>query len=119
MGTELIYMKKDNRLEEQHADLEHLIRVLMSKPDTHKTDEDTRKEEKLIKKLVEIVSQRNEIVDCLEMDRLRELEEDTAIEDHLSDYAAVQPTQAQKKGLIKILKRKKKKKDKDKDDEKD
>ena len=40
--TELIYMKKDNRLEEQHADLEHQIRVLMSKPDTHKTDEDTR-----------------------------------------------------------------------------
>lgn len=40
--TELIYMKKDNRLEEQHADLEHQIRVLMSKPDTQKTEDDVR-----------------------------------------------------------------------------
>lgn len=122
--TELIYMKKDNRLEEQHADLEHQIRVLMSKPDTHKTDEDTRKEEKLIKKLVEIVSQRNEIVDCLEMDRLRELEEDTAIEDHMSSYAAVQPTEEITKKslaakLLRIRNKKKKKKQKDVDSEKD
>jgi len=122
--TELIYMKKDNRLEEQHADLEHQIRVLMSKPDTHKTDEDTRKEEKLIKKLVEIVSQRNEIVDCLEMDRLRELEEDTAIEDHMSSYAAVQPTEEITKKslaakLLRIKNKKKKKKQKDVENEKD
>lgn len=115
--TELIYMKKDNRLEEMHADCEYQIRVLMSKPECMRTDDDKMSEERLIAKLVEIVTQRNEIVDCLEMDRLRELDEDTAIEDHLSDYAAVQPTQAGKKGLIKILKRKKKKKDKD--DEKD
>jgi len=117
--TELIYMKKENRLEELHADCEYQIRILMSKPECMRTDDDKMSEERLIAKLVEIVTQRNEIVDCLEMDRLRELDEDTAIEDHLSDYAAVQPTQAQKKGLIKILKRKKKKKDKDKDDEKD
>merc|ERR1712142_121951 len=97
--TELIYMKKDNRLEEQHADLEHQIRVLMSKPDTHKTDDDKMSEERLIAKLVEVVTQRNEIVDCLEMDRLRELDEDTAIEDHMSDYAAVKPTEFPKKGL--------------------
>ena len=29
--TELIYMKKENRLEEQYADLEYQIRILMSK----------------------------------------------------------------------------------------
>merc|ERR1712098_132624 len=115
--TELIYMKKENRLEEMHADCEYQIRVLMAKPECQRTDDDKVSEERLITKLVEIVTQRNEIVDCLEMDRLRPLDEDTAIEDHMSDYAAVQPTQAGKKGLIKILKRKKKKKDKD--DEKD
>merc|ERR1711972_660320 len=115
--TELIYMKKENRLEEQHADCEYQIRGIMSKPECQRTEEDKKKEDLLISKLIEIVGLRNEIVDCLEMDRLRELDEDTAIEDHLSDYAAVQPTQAGKKGLIKILKRKKKKKDKD--DEKD
>jgi len=119
--TELIYMKKDNRLEEQHADLEHQIRVLMCKPETQKTEQDNRKEEMLIKKLVEVVSLRNEIVDCLEMDRLRELEEDNAIEDHMSNYAAVQPVeQISKKSLAaKFLRIKKKKKNKDADNEKD
>merc|ERR1711956_56449 len=113
--TELIYMKKDNRLEEQHADLEYQIRVLMSKTECQRTEEDKKKEDKLITKLVEIVQARNEIVDCLEMDRLRELDEDTAIEDHMSVYAAVKPTASHKKGgLEKILKMKKKKK-KDKD----
>ena len=116
--TELIYMKKDNRLEEQHADLEYQIRILMSKPDGLKTEEERGKEEKLIKKLVEVVGLRNEIVDCLEMDRLRERDEDTAIEDHMSNYAAVKPEESNRKSLTKMLRIKKKKK-KDKDDEKD
>ena len=69
--TELIYMKKENRLEEQHADLEYQIRVLMAKPESQRTDEDRLREEKLIARLVQVVGLRNEIVDCLEMDRLR------------------------------------------------
>jgi len=117
--TELIYMKKENRLEEMHADCEYQIRILMSKPECQRTDDDKISEERLINKLVDIVTQRSVIVDCLEMDRLRELDEDTAIEDHMSNYAAVQPAEIQKKGLIKILKMKRKKKKKDKDDEKD
>jgi len=118
--TELIYMKKENRLEEQHADCEYQIRVIMSKPECQRTEEDKKKEDRLISKLVEIVGLRNEIVDCLEMDRLRELDEDTAIENHMSDYAAVQPVLSSKKGgLEKILKIKMKKKKKDKDNEKD
>jgi len=117
--TELIYMKKENRLEEQHADCEYQIRVIMSKAECQRTEEDKKKEEKLIARLVEIVGLRNEIVDCLEMDRIRELDEDTAIEDHMSNYAAVKPVNATKKGgLEKILKMKKRKK-KDKDPEKD
>lgn len=117
--TELIYMKKDNRLEEQHADLEYQIRILMSKPEAQKSEEDARKEETLIKKLCEVVGLRNEIVDCLEMDRLRERDEDTAIEDHMSNYAAVKQPEEPKKGISKMLRIKKKKKKKDKDDEKD
>merc|ERR1711973_774839 len=116
--TELIYMKKENRLEEIHADLEYQIRVLMAKPECQRTDDDKVKEEKLIAKLVEVVSQRNFIVDCLEMDRRRELDEDTAIEDHMSSYAAVQPEEKHQIALVKLLKRRKKKK-KNKDDEKD
>ena len=64
-------MKKENRLEEQHADLEYQIRVLMAKPENLRTEEDRIREEKLIGRLVQVVGLRNEIVDCLEMDRLR------------------------------------------------
>jgi len=108
--TELIYMKKENRLEEQHADLEYQVRILMSKPESQRTEEDRVREEKLIAKLVEVVGHRNEIVDCLEMERLREIDEDNAIEDHMSNYAAVKPEEPKKHGIEKILKRKKKKK---------
>ena len=117
--TELVYMKKENRLEEIHADLEYQIRVLMAKPECQRTDDDKVAEEKLIAKLMEVVSQRNFIVDCLEMDRRRELDEDTAIEDHMSSYAAVQPEEKRQIGLAKLLKRKKKKKKNKDDDEKD
>lgn len=117
--TELVYMKKENRLEEAHADLEYQIRVLMARPESQRTPEDRLREEQLIGRLVQVVGLRNEIVDCLEMDRLRELDEDTAIEDHMSNYAAVKPAvEAHKKMFPKILKLKKKKK-KNRDSEKD
>ena len=116
--TELIYMKKENRLEEIHADLEYQIRCLMAKPECQRTDDDKVAEEKLIAKLVEVVSQRNVIVDCLEMERQRELDEDTAIEDHMQQIAAVKPEEKHQIALVKLLKRKKKKK-KNRDDEKD
>lgn len=48
----------------------------MAQPEHNKTDSDKTKEEALIARLVEIVQLRNEVVDCLEMDRLREAEED-------------------------------------------
>merc|ERR1711936_582563 len=84
--TELMYMKREHRLEEEHADIEHQIRVLMAKPDALRTPEDKDVEDKLIERLMVTVSQRNEIVDCLEMDRLRELEEDESIEIHFGEY---------------------------------
>lgn len=48
----------------------------MARPECNKTDSDKTREEALINRLVDIVQLRNEIVDCLEMDRLREAEED-------------------------------------------
>ncbi len=89
------------------------IRVLMAKPDAMRTDEDKIKEDKLIERLMVIVGSRNEIVDCLEMDRLRELEEDESIEIHLGEYAAIKPPDdedASKKKKKKAKKEKKKKK---------
>lgn len=60
----------------EQADVEYEIRTLMAKPDQNKTDSDKAKEEALIARLVEIVTLRNEVVDCLDRDRLREREED-------------------------------------------
>merc|ERR1712113_131582 len=102
---------------EIHADLEYQIRCLMAKPECQRTDDDKVAEEKLIAKLVEVVSQRNVIVDCLEMERQRELDEDTAIEDHMQQIAAVKPEEKHQIAFVKLLKRKKKKKNRD--DEKD
>ena len=70
---------------------------------------------------MEIVAQRNEIVDCLEMDRLRELEEDESIEVHMGEFAAVRPPEGEEKTKKKKKEKEKKKKKKDKevDDDKD
>lgn len=38
-------------------------------------------------RLVEIVERRNEIVECLEMDRRREVEEDRSINKHMGLFA--------------------------------
>ena len=38
-------------------------------------------------RLVEIVERRNEIVECLEMDRRREVEEDKSINKHMGLFA--------------------------------
>ena len=119
--TVLMYMKREQRLEEEHADIEHQIRILMAKPDALRTDNDKQKEDKLIERLMAIVSQRNEIVDCLEMDRVRALEEDESIEIHMEEYAAVKPPEndAQSKKKKKKKEKKKKKKNKDYDADKD
>lgn len=65
-----------HRLEEEQADVEFEIRTLMAQPECNKTDSDKAKEEALIARLVEIVQLRNEVVDCLEMDRQRARDED-------------------------------------------
>lgn len=77
--AELMYLRRAHRLEEEQADVEYEIRTLMAQPEQNKTDSDKAKEEALIARLVEIVQLRNEVVDCLDRDRLREAEEDMVI----------------------------------------
>lgn len=48
----------------------------MAQPERNKTDSDKSREETMIARLVEVVQLRNEVIECLEMDRLREAEED-------------------------------------------
>ncbi|KAG4074277.1 hypothetical protein HA402_008686 [Bradysia odoriphaga] len=73
--AELMYLRRQHRLEQEQADIEYEIRVLMAQPERNKTDCDKAREEALITRLVEVVQLRNEVIECLEMDRLREAEE--------------------------------------------
>ncbi|XP_018014142.2 uncharacterized protein LOC108671167 isoform X2 [Hyalella azteca] len=129
--TELMYLKREKRLEEEHADLEYQIRCLMMKraartPD-QPADDDAALEEVLIARLVSVVEQRNEIITCLELDRQRERQEDRSIAHHMTKYHEKQQgspedatEKAQKKKKKKILKfPKKKKKDKEKNTSQD
>ncbi|EZA52985.1 MICAL-like protein [Ooceraea biroi] len=86
--AELMLLRRQQRLEEEHAEVEYQIRCLMCQPEATKTDFDKQKEEALIQRLVEIVERRNEIVECLEMDRRREVEEDKSINKHMGLFVA-------------------------------
>merc|ERR1712029_363082 len=106
--TVLMYMKREHRLEEEHVEIEHEIRALMAKPDALKTEEDRGS------RLMAIVDERNEIVNCIEMDRVRALEEDESIETHMEEYAAFKPPDAADEVKAKKKKKKKEKKKKKK-----
>jgi hypothetical protein len=85
--AELMYLRRQHNLEEEHAELEYQIRVLMSRPDHTKTDTEKAREEELIQRLVEVVGRRNEIVENLEKDRLREAEEDRSVFNQIGTFA--------------------------------
>uniref|UniRef100_A0A1B6DSR6 BMERB domain-containing protein n=2 Tax=Clastoptera arizonana TaxID=38151 RepID=A0A1B6DSR6_9HEMI len=86
--AELMYLRRQHNLEEEHAELEYQIRCLMLCPDHNKTDSDKEREEELIQRLVEVVERRDEIIQCLEMDRLRETEEDRSVNKQLGIFSA-------------------------------
>lgn len=95
--AELMYLRRQQRLEEEHADLEYQIRCLLERPEHTKTDSDKAREEELIQRLVEVVERRNEIVECLEMDRIREAEEDQSIHTQLGLFAAKNKAASEKR----------------------
>ncbi|XP_065110317.1 protein-methionine sulfoxide oxidase mical2b [Paramisgurnus dabryanus] len=74
--SELVYVSRTQDLEEQQPSVEAELRRLMEKPERLKTLWDREREEELMAKLVEIVNDRNAIVEGLDEDRLREVEED-------------------------------------------
>ncbi|KAL5278402.1 MICALL1.2 family protein [Megaselia abdita] len=86
--AELMYLRRQHRLEQEQADLEYEIRLLMAQPERNKTDSDKSREETMIARLVEVVQLRNEVIECLEMDRLREAEEDMSIKQQLEIHSA-------------------------------
>ncbi|KAI9558496.1 hypothetical protein GHT06_015283 [Daphnia sinensis] len=118
--TELMYLRRQQRLEEEHAELEFQIRCLLEKPNGEKSADDRLKEEELINRLVQVVHRRAEIVDCLEMDRQRQVEEDQSIQQHLDVFnsrgSVPAPVDTRNKDKLKKSKKNKVDADKEVDD---
>ncbi|XP_051560756.1 MICAL-like protein 2 isoform X2 [Myxocyprinus asiaticus] len=74
--SELVYIARTQDLEEEQPSVEAELRRLLEKPEHLKTFWDRKREEELMAKLVDIVNDRNAIVEGLDEDRLREEEED-------------------------------------------
>ncbi|XP_055014704.1 MICAL-like protein 2 isoform X2 [Boleophthalmus pectinirostris] len=84
--SELVYIGRTQELEEEQPTVEEELRRLFNKPDHLKTSWERRREEELMKKLVEIVNNRNEIVEGLDEDRLREKEEDEQLSQLMESF---------------------------------
>lgn len=84
--SELVYVGRNQELEEEQPTVEQELRRLLDKPEHLKTPMERRREETLMKKLVEIVNDRNAIVEGLDEDRLREEEEDEQLNQLMMNF---------------------------------
>ncbi|XP_018412609.1 PREDICTED: MICAL-like protein 2 [Nanorana parkeri] len=91
--SELNYISKQQLLEDQQQNVETELRNLMSKPEHQKSEREKKRESELLNKLVLIVNDRSEIVECLDEDRLREKEEDEVMENMIKKHSDPQPRQ--------------------------
>uniref|UniRef100_A0A3Q3WCN2 Uncharacterized protein n=1 Tax=Mola mola TaxID=94237 RepID=A0A3Q3WCN2_MOLML len=85
--SELVYIGRTQDLEEQQPSVEQELRGLMEKPDHLKTAWHRMREEQLMAKLMEIINDRNSIVEGLDEDRLREEEEDEQLNKMMKDFS--------------------------------
>uniref|UniRef100_A0A803Y5E2 MICAL like 1 n=1 Tax=Meleagris gallopavo TaxID=9103 RepID=A0A803Y5E2_MELGA len=104
--SELIYIFKQQNLEQRQADVEYELRCLLNKPEKDWTEEDRVREKVLMQELVTIIEQRNAIVNCLDEDRQREEEEDKMLEAMIKrkEFHKEAETETKKKGKFKPMK---------------
>ncbi|XP_067911979.1 MICAL-like protein 2a [Heterodontus francisci] len=78
--SELVYISKQQILEDRQCQIDQELRVLMGKSEDTKTDRDLAREKELMDELWKTVEDRSNIIDRLDEDRVREKEEDLVME---------------------------------------
>ncbi|XP_078131650.1 MICAL-like protein 2 [Sander vitreus] len=101
--SELVYIGKTQDLEEEQPSVEQELRKLMEKPEHLKTARDREREEQLMAKLVEIVNDRNAIIEGLDEDRLREEEEDEQLNKMMMNFTNIKKDKPKKKSPMSKL----------------
>ncbi|XP_022244394.1 uncharacterized protein LOC106461667 isoform X2 [Limulus polyphemus] len=116
--AELVYLMRSQKLEEEQVELEFQIRCLMNKSITSKSEDDQKHEEELLQKLLHVVEQRNEIVECIEINRQIEIQEDQSIQEKLQQKKndLDEKDKAKKNYKLKKMKNKEKARNKEKDE---
>ncbi|CAI5791882.1 MICAL 2 [Podarcis lilfordi] len=114
--SELMHKMNQQKLEEKQWDIESELRSLMSKSEFSKTPREKAREEELLALYVATVNDRNKIVEDLDEDRLREIEEDEVIAAMIQKLDVPRNTQESEKkktkfGLFHMLKIKNKAED--------
>ncbi|XP_027898477.1 MICAL-like protein 1 isoform X2 [Xiphophorus couchianus] len=71
-NKELVYLTKQQILEDRQADVEYKLRCLLNKPEKDWDQEDRGREQQLMAELVTIIEQRNQIISSLDQDRERD-----------------------------------------------
>ncbi|RLW00268.1 hypothetical protein DV515_00009108 [Chloebia gouldiae] len=107
--SELIYIFKQQNLEQRQSDVDHVIAcpsLGFGWVEKDWTDEDRGREKVLMQELVTIIEQRNAIVNCLDEDRQREEEEDKMLEAMIKrkEFHKETETESKKKGKFKPMK---------------
>ncbi|CAG2228367.1 unnamed protein product [Mytilus edulis] len=87
--ADLIYLSRAQELEGEQNEIDRQLRALLLKNEKYKTEKDKVEEEQLIQKLLDVVNQRNIIVDSIDEDRIRYEEEDKDIALALQDFMKV------------------------------
>ncbi|XP_068435143.1 MICAL-like protein 2a [Clinocottus analis] len=106
--SELVYIAGTQELEQQQPGVEGELRRLLEKPDHLKSRQELQRERKLMQRLMEIVDGRNAIVEVLDEDRLREVEEDQQLNEMMQNLGVKRAKYKRKSSISKLFRRRSK-----------
>nr|XP_046272041.1 MICAL-like protein 2a isoform X2 [Scatophagus argus] len=106
--SELVYTARTQELEQQQPGVEGELRRLLEKPDHLKSREEQQREKKLMQRLMEIVDGRNAIVEGLDEDRLREVEEDQQLNEMMKNLGVKKAKNKRKSSISKLFRKRSK-----------